>query len=168
MSTATTTPITIQGITVNFPISGSSPNWSAAVIQAIELIAEALTISSGPYDIPPQNFIMTSNVNSNVPIPNLEFPVTAVQGAMVLYGCQRSTNSVQISQSGILILNYDPTQSPGSLWQITDEFASSSSAGAGITFSMSDVGQLQFSTTSIAGTDYQGTINFRALAVLNS
>lgn len=168
MSNSTTTPITIQGITVNFPTSGSSPNWSSAVIQAIELIAEALTISSGPFDIPPQNFVMTSNVNTNVPIPNLEFPVSAVQGSIVFYGVQRSTSSTQVSQSGILILNYDPTQSPGNLWQITDEYSSAHSSGADITFNVTDVGQLQFSTTSIAGTGHQGTVNFRALAVLNS
>ena len=160
--------ININGVNVSFPSSGTSPNWSEAVIQAIELIAEALTISAGPFDIPPQNFIMTSNINNNVPIPNLEFPVTAVQGAMVFYGCQRSTSTTKVSQSGILILNYDPSQAPGSLWQITDEFASANSSGADITFNVTDVGQLQFTTTSIAGTDYQGTINFRALAVLNS
>ena len=160
--------ININGINVNFPDAGSSPQWAGAVIQAIELIAQALTISAGPFDIPPQNFIMTSNINPNVPIPNLEFPVTAVQGAMIFYGVQRSTNSTKVSQSGILIINYDPTQSPGNLWQITDEFAASSSAGADITFTVSDVGQLQFSTTSIAGTGHAGTINFRALAVLNS
>jgi hypothetical protein len=168
MASSTTVPININGITVNFPASGDSPNWSPAVIQAIELIAEALTISAGPFDIPPQNFVMTSNVNTNVPIPNLEFPVSAVQGSIIFYGVQRSTNSTKVSQSGILILNYDPTQSPGSLWQITDEFASANSNGADITFNVTDVGQLQFSTTSIAGTGHTGTINFRALAVLNS
>jgi len=160
--------ININGINVSVPDSGTSPNWSSSIIQAIELIAEALTISAGPFDIPPQNFVMTSNVNTNVPIPNLEFPVSAVQGSIIFYGVQRSTNSTKVSQSGILILNYDPTQSPGNLWQITDEFASSSSSGADITFTVSDVGQLQFSTTSISGTGHQGTINFRALAVLNS
>lgn len=161
-------PININGITVNFPQTGQSPAWSEAVIQAIELIAEALTISSGPFDIPPQNYVMTSNVNTNVNIPNLTFPVSAVQGSIIFYGVQRSTNSTKVSQSGILILNYDPTQAPGSLWQITDEFAASSPDGAQIVFNVTDVGQLQFSTTSIAGTSHQGTINFRALAVLNS
>lgn len=168
MSSSTTIPISINGITVNFPASGDSPNYAPAIIQAIQLIAQALTISAGPFDIPPQNFVMTSNVNTNVSIPNLEFPVSAVQGSIVFYGCQRSTNSTKVSQSGILILNYDPTQSPGNLWQITDEFAASSPSGADITFSVTDVGQLQFSTTSIAGTGHSGTVNFRALAVLNS
>lgn len=168
MANSTTTPININGVTVAFPLAGSSPQWADAVIQAIELIAQALTISAGPYDIPPQNFIMTSNVNTDITIPNLSFPVTAVQGAIVFYGVQRSTSSAQVSQSGLLILNYDPTQSPGNLWQINDEFAASSSSGAYITFSCSDVGQLQFSTTALAGTSHSGTINFRALAVLNS
>lgn len=168
---ATTVPIVINGVTVNFPLSGDAPNWSTAIIQAIQLIAEALTLSNGPFDIPPQNYVMTSNVNTNVPIPNLSFPVSAVSGAIVFYGVNRSSTGIgaqQLSQSGLLILNYDPTQSPGNLWQVNDEFAASSPSGAQISFSMSDTGQLQFSTTAITGVSPSGNINFRALAVLNS
>lgn len=167
----TSIPIVFNGVTVPIPASGASPNWSAAIIQAFQLISQALDISAGPYDIPPQNYVMTSNVNTNVPIPNLSFPVTAVQGAVVFYGVTRSSTGsggVQLSQSGLLILNYDPSQSSGNLWQVNNEFASALSSGAQITFSCSDVGQLQFSTTAITGTDPIGSINFRALAVLNS
>lgn len=161
-------PIVINGITVLFPAEGESPQWAGAVIQAIELIAQALTISSGPFDIPPQNFVMTSNVNTNVPIPNLTFPVSSVQGSAIFYGVQRTTNSTKANQTGILILNYDSSQAPGSLWQITDEFSASSPSGAQISFSVTDTGQVLFSTTSVAGSSHQGTINFRGLAVLNS
>lgn len=166
-----TIPIIINGTTINFPNSGSSPLWSPAIIQAIKLISEALNISSGPFDIPPQNYVMTSNVNTNVAIPNLSFPVTDVRGAVIFYGVSRSstsTGSQQLSQSGMLVLNYDPSQSPGNLWQITNEFASATSSGAQITFSVTDVGQVQFSTTAITGSSPIGSINFRALAVLNS
>src|ERR1700722_5742450 len=155
----TSIPVIFNGVTVNLPISGTAPNWSSAIIQAFQLIAQALDISAGPYDIPPQNYVMTSNVNTNVPIPNLSFPVTAVTGAVIFYGVNRSSSGVggvQLSQSGILIINFTPGLSPGTLWQITDEWAGIT-GGAQITFSVSDVGQLQFSTTAITGTTPEGS-----------
>lgn len=157
--------INIAGTIVPFPDSGSSPNWAPAVIEAIQLIAQALQISAGPFDIPPQNYVMTANVNTNVPIPNLSFPVTDVSGAIVFYNVGRATNSVVVSQSGFLMLNYDSSRGPGLKWQVTDQYTNS---GAQIVFNMTDVGQMQFSTTSIAGTGHTGHINFRGLAVLNS
>lgn len=165
----TSIPVIFNGVTVQIPLAGSSPQWASAIIQAFQLIANALNISAGPFDIPPQNYIMTSNVNTNVPIPNLSFPVSAVSGAVVFYGCTRSSSGVggvNVSQSGILILNYTPGLSPGTLWQITDEWAGIT-GGAGITFSMTDTGQLEFTTTAITGSTPIGNINFRALAVLN-
>lgn len=157
--------IIFAGTTVAFPDSGSSPNWSGAVIQAMQLISEALAISSGPFDIPPQNYVMTANVNSNVDIPNLSFPVTDVSGAIVFYTVGRHTDSVAVSQTGFLLLNYDSSRGVGLKWQVMDQFTNS---GAQITFSMTDVGQVQFSTTSISGSNFVGHIQFRALAVLNS
>lgn len=157
--------IVFNGTTVAFPDSGTSPNWSQAVIQAMQLISEALAISAGPFDIPPQNYIMTANVNSNVDIPNLSFPVNDVGGSIVFYTVARHTNSVDVSQTGFLLLNYDPSRAPGLKWQVMDQYTNS---GAQIVFNVTDVGQVQFSTTSIAGTGHIGHINFRALAVLNN
>lgn len=158
-------PIIINGVTVAFPSSGQDANWSSAVIQAIQLIAEALNISAGPFDIPPQNYVMTSNVNSNVDIPNLSFPVTDVSGAIVFYTVGRHTDTTVLSQTGFLLLNYDSSRATNSKWQVTDQYTNS---GAQIVFSMTDVGQVQFSTTSISGPNFAGHIQFRALAVLNS
>lgn len=158
--------INIAGTDINIPNSGSAPNWAPAIIEAFQLIAEALSISAGPFDIPPQNFVMTSNVNNNVPIPNLSFPTNDVAGAVVFYNVHRSSDlPLSISQTGILLLNYDSSRAPGLKWQVLDQYTNS---GAQVMFTMTDVGQMEFSTTAISGTNPIGNINFRALSVLTS
>ncbi len=162
---STTVPIIINGTTVNLPATGSAPQWSEAIIQAFQLIAEALALSVGQFDIPPQIFTMTSNVNSNVDITNLSFPTTKVSGAIIAYSVGRATNSTVVSESGNLILNYDSSAPTNQKWQISEEFVNT---GAQISFGVTDLGQLQFSTTSISGTGHTGYIYFRAWAVLNN
>ena len=39
---------------------------------------------------------------------------------------------------------------------------------ANISFSITDLGQVQFTTTALTGIDHTGIISFRALAILNA
>jgi hypothetical protein len=157
-------PITINGTIVNFPSSGDSPNWSPAVIQFAQLVAAALQFSFGPFDIPPQTYTMTSNVNTNVALPNLAFPPSEVQGAIINYCVFRNTNSTVASETGQIFVNYNSSFPTGQKWEISTNHVGI----AQITFSISDVGQVQFSTTSITGTGYTGFITYQASAILNN
>jgi hypothetical protein len=155
-------PINISGTVVNFPSSGESPNYAPAIIQFAQLTAAALAFAIGPFDISPQTFVMGSNVNTNVNLPNLSFPVSQVQGAVITYSVLRTTNSVVVSETGEIFVNYNSSFSVGHKWEISWDFV----GGAQITFNITDTGQVQFSTTSIAGTGYQGTITYSAKSVL--
>ena len=157
-------PINIQGTTDTFPSSGESPNWAPAIIQFAQLVSAALAFSVGPFDIPPQTFVMTSNVNNNVPLPNLSFPTTQVQGAIIDYSVSRSTNSVVVSETGSMVINYNSSFPVGKKWEISQDYV----GGSQTTFNITDVGQIQFSTTLIAGTSHQGKITYQAKAILNS
>lgn len=162
MAIPTTTPIDINGTTVNMPLSGASPNWAPAIIQLFQLIAEALAINVTPYDIPPQTYNMVSNINSNVAIPNMEFPPAAVSGGVIFYSVSRTASPAASSdQSGILMFNYDPATLT---WQLNNEWVG---PGAGITFTIAPDGQVSYSTTSLSGY-VSGYISFRGLAVLNN
>lgn len=161
-------PITFNGTTVNFPSSGEAPLWSPAIIQAMQLISQALSVSAGAFDIPPQIYVMTSNVNTDVAIPNLSFPTSNVSGAIIFYNCTRVTIGVgatEVSETGTIYVNYDPSQPITEKWQVSPEYTNDS---AQITFSMDDTGQMKFSTTLITGSSHQGRLYYRALAVLTS
>lgn len=156
-------PITVNGTIVNFPSSGDSPNWAPAVIQFAELVSQALAFSVGAFDIPPQTFVMTANVNNNVSLPNLSFPTTQVSGAIIEYSVLRSTNTTVVSQTGEIIINYNSSFPTGQKWEINDEHI-----GMGQTiFTITDTGQVQFSTTLITGINYSGIITYQAKAILN-
>ncbi len=156
------TPILISGTTINFPSSGDSPNWSPAVIQFAQLVAAALQFSFGPFDIPPQTYDLIADVNTNVALPNLSFPTTQVIGAIVSFSVSRVSSSSTVSETGEIIVNYNPTFPTNEKWQINTEFI----GNANITFSITDVGQVQFSTTTIGGSFVSGTITYQASAIL--
>lgn len=157
-------PIIIQGTTVNFPASGDSPNWAPAVIQFAQLVSAALSFFVGPFDIPPQTFVMVANVNNNVNLPNLSFPTTQVKGAIISYSVFRSTNTNTVSETGTIYVNYNPTFPVNQKWEINKDFI----GNANITFNITDVGQIQFSTTSLAGTSFAGSITYQAKAILKN
>lgn len=159
-------PITINGTIIQFPSSGQSPNWSQAVIQFAQAVAAALNLVVGPFDVPPQTFVMTSNSNTNVILPNLTFPPSDVQGAIIFYSVFRQTTgsgATTVSETGELLINYNPTFPTNQKWAISRDFV----GNADVTFSISDVGQLQFSSSSITGLDHTGTIVYQAIAILN-
>ncbi len=156
--------ITIQGTVIDFPDSGTSPNWAPAVIQFAQSVELALSSVVGSFDIPPQTqSIDSSNPASNVDITALTFPVSDVRGAFIRYDVIRETSSTTGVETGLIILSYNPDGAVSSKWEITREYAGS---GADITFSVTDAGQVQYTTETLPGTGHTGTISFVAQALL--
>ena len=110
---------------------------------------------------------MTSNANTNVSLPNLSFSTTNVVGAIIDYSVFRNTTgsgAVTETQTGSIVINYNATNPTGNLWEISDEHVGI----ANTTFSITDVGQVQFSTIAITGTGYNGFVTYQAKAILQS
>lgn len=158
------TPVTINGTTIQFPTSGDSPSWAPAVTEFAQLTEAALNSFVGPFDIPPQIFIMTANANTNVNLPNLAFPTSTVRGAIISYSVFRSTDTVTATETGTVVVNYNPTNPVGNKWEISTDFVGNSQT----IFNITDVGQVQFSTTLISGVNYTGSCTYQAKAVLTT
>lgn len=154
--------ITISGTVVNFPDSSASPNWAPAVIQFAQLVEIALTLNSGNFDIAPQVYTMVANINTNVSIPNLAFPTSEVRAAFIQYSVFRTTDSATAPEAGDLIAVYNPNGATNSKWQIIRRYDSDGF----VTFSMTDGGQVQFSSTALAGSNHSGRISFTARTLL--
>lgn len=160
-------PINIANTIINFPESGAAPNWAPAVIQFAIAVQDALASFVGPFDIPPQIYTMTSNANNNVNLPNLAFPTTTVRGAIISYSVFRNTTGTgaqTISETGQIYVNYNPTNPVGNKWEINRDYI----GNAQVTFNITDVGQVQFSSTLISGLNHTGKVTYQAKSILQN
>lgn len=155
-------PITIQGTPIPFPSSADSPNWAPALIQFAQAVAAALNASLGPYDIAPQSYDITAfNGVTNQSISGLAFSTSAVRGAVITYAIYRNTNTTTVTETGLLEITYNPSNAGGKKWEIIREYVGDGKT----TFSITDLGQVQFSNTAIGGTVHIGKISVSAKAI---
>lgn len=156
--------INVGSTIIDFPDSAASPNWSEAVIQFAQAVANQLNITTGTYDVAPQSFIIdTYNGASNIDIPTLNFPSTAVRAVFISYSVYRETSSENAEESGDMIAVYNDNNAIGLKWTLTR--GNVSGAGGQISFNMNDLGQVQFSTVALSGSGHEGKISFSARAL---
>jgi len=155
--------ITIQGTVIQFPTSGEPQNWSQPVIDFAVAVQDALDGVVGPADISPQTFsINTFNPGTSVNIPNLTFSTAVVQSAFIRYSVLRSTSLGTVAELGTLNITYNPSNPTGNKW----ETGQTANGNASISFYVTDIGQVQFTTTTLAGTNHMGTIWYAAQATI--
>ena len=153
--------ITINSQVIEFPDSGASPNWAPAVIQFAQAVADAIALAGGTYDVAPQSYTIDAfNSATNVDIPALSFPTSAVRAVFIRYSVFRSTDSTSAYEAGDLITMYNPNNGIGVKWALSQ--GNITGSGAQITFNVTDTGQFQFSTTALAGANHAGKIVFEA------
>jgi hypothetical protein len=158
--------IIIRGTPIDFPDSGSSEDWSPAVIEFAQAVAEALTLAVGTYDVPPQvQIIDASNPGTDVNITSLNFPTSNVRAAFIRYTVFRETDSVSAYEAGDLIIVFSADNPVNSKWEIT---RGNITGDGKITFTVTDTGQVRFSTTAIAGLNHTGRLSFEARALEQS
>lgn len=163
--------LNIKGSIIEIPSSGQAPNWAPGIIAALRALTEAVNAVTGTYDVAPQTQNIDANNSSNdVVITNLAFPISEVRSATIFYSVYRMTedsgppDGEELAEGGMLNIVYNESNPVGNKWELTRDFA----GDARITFSITDTGQFEFSTTALTGINHTGIISFRAIAVLNS
>lgn len=104
------------------------------------------------------------NPGNNVILPNLSFSTSIVRGAFIRYALNRKTDSTEVSEEGSIQIVYNASNPTSSKWEVTRD----SIGDASITFTVTDVGQVQFSTTTISGANHAGKIFYTAQAMLQN
>lgn len=147
---------------VSLPESSASPNWAPAILQAFLLIEAALNGITSTFDITPQILdISAFNTATNEDVIGLTFSTTAVRSAVITYYVYRTTNTENKSESGQIFIDYNPGRTINNKWSLSRE-----AVGDGaITFSITDTGQVQFSTVALAGSSHVGYIGFFAKTI---
>lgn len=154
--------LTIQGKIIDFPSSAQSPNWASALVEFAEAVEAALDGVAGDYDVAPEILTISSDVNTLVDIETLSFPTANVRGAFIRYAFERSSDTTTEVETGSLDIIYnDDTGS----WQSSREAVGTDT---GLTFTVTNTGQVQYSTTAIGGTFVSGALTYTAQALLKS
>lgn len=157
--------INIQGTIISFPDSAASPNWAEAVDQFAKAVEGALGSVVGAFDVAPQALIIDPyNPGTNIDITPLSFPVSSVRSAFIRYAVFRSTTATSVYESGELLVVYNPNGPINNKWEIAQRLV----GDAQITFSITDAGQVRFSTIALAGSNHTGKLTFVAQSILQS
>lgn len=157
--------INISGTLIDLPSSSASPNWSPAIIEAFQAIADALAAFTGPFDVPPQVQPLDAyNPGINIDMQNANFPTSDVRSVELIYAVYRQTDSSNATEAGTLRAVYNANNPINQKWEV-------SRIGQGdalIDFNFLDTGVVQFTTQAIAGANHAGTLTFQAKSLLQN
>ncbi len=165
--------IIIKGTPIDIPNSGSSPDWAPAIIEAFQAIADAVNIFTGTFDVAPQiKNIDIYNSSSNIDIDNLIFPPSDVRAVTVFYTVYRKTTETtlgsgdgqELAETGTLEFVFNNSRPSTTKWEV----GRIGEGDALIDFNVTDLGQVQFTTSPLTGTDHTGIISYRAISIANS
>ncbi len=155
--------IVINNTSFNYPDPGSEPGWGADATDAMVEVAEVLATIQGVDDIAETTFNVANNISSAMDVVGLAFNPSTVRSAIVDYSLYRNTDSTELAERGSLNLIYKNGATPGSKWSIGRVLFGDD---AGLSFTMTDAGQIQYTSTNLSGTGYAGEMKFEAKATL--
>lgn len=101
------------------------------------------------------DFTIVNNQILATNITNLSFDGSTYRGFVIDYTIYRSTSINEVAQIGRLRGVYKTTAAS---WSLSDDY---SGDNAGVTFSITNLGQIQYTSTSILGTSYSGLLTYK-------
>lgn len=151
--------ITISGTTYSLPDQGDPGPWGDDLSDLIEALAEVANTFSGTGDILNTTFTVANNQSSAANVAGLSFDTGTVRSAIVTYSVYRSTTLSEKGEAGFLLLTY---MSTAANWVITRY----SNDDSGLVFTVTDGGQVQYTSDNMSGASYTGTMRFSAKAYI--
>ncbi len=124
------------------PEQGTNPQWGEDLTAYLEAIADALANVQGPNDILVTSANLANNQTSFANVSGLQFNTAEVQSVEINYLVIRTYDSGTsvVTESGKILGNYD-----GSTFSIATQHI----GDAGITFDITNTGQVQYKSTDL-------------------
>lgn len=153
--------LVVNGTSYEFPISGENPEWGTSATDWAKAVTDVLSTLLAPGDILETTFTINNNVSTLTNINGLVFDPGTVRAANVDYAIYRISNSNPSGQAetGTIYLVYDDSAPSNAKWQLAQKFEGTNS---GVNFSITDGGQIQYTSNDIGSIGYIGSIKFRA------
>lgn len=154
--------IVIQGTTYNIPEQGQSPPWGEDLSNILQAITTSLNSVVGPSDVLTTNFTIANNQSSVANVTGLAFDVSTVRSAIISYSLYRSSAAPsEFSECGQIMITY---KSVANSWELTQFLTGSS----GVVFTITNAGQVQYTSTNLSGGSYVGKMKFSARSFLQT
>lgn len=152
--------LTVSNNVYDYPEPSREPGWGEEATAWAQAVTDVLNTLLGPGDILETSFVIGNNVSVVTNINGMSFDGAAVRAANVTYTVIRRSDETPSgnTESGTLRLTYDPAGTIGNKWKLSQL----GDMSAGMVFSVTDAGQVQYKSTDIGSTNYQGQIKFIA------
>lgn len=155
------TPLVINGTTFQIPDQGQSPPWGDDLHDLLVGITNSLNSVVGSADILTTSFNLTNNQASVANVTGAAFDTSQVRSFVLNYSIYISTSANELSEAGTL---YGTYKSTANTWDLSQTYGGSS----GVVFTITNAGQIQYTTTNVLGTTYVGKLKFKAQAFLQA
>lgn len=154
--------LVVNGQNYLFPEESDSPPWGSLVTDWATAVTGVLGEVVGPGDIVETSAAINNNVTSPTNVTALSFSSASIRGAIVDYTVYRVTTNPgaqELVEVGNMYLSFKSTANTWGIVVVGGQ-------GAGVTFSMTTSGQVQYISTNMTGLNYSGVIKFRARALV--
>jgi hypothetical protein len=151
--------LTVKGVTYRYPVT-QDENWGKNASDWAIAVTDALGTASVEGDLPPPDAAQASiqnNQASPVNVTDLIFDSATVRSAVVHYYVYRKHGATEVMETGILNLKY-----VNSDWTFSQE---SQGDDTGVSLDITSGGQVQYTSTNLAGSPYTGVMKYRAFAL---
>jgi hypothetical protein len=151
--------VTVNNIPFNIPVEGEQPPWGESLTDYFVEVAKVLNSLKGANDILETGATIQNNVTTFTDIPDFKFNTATVRSFAVQGSVARETGTTKVYESFVL----------SGLRTDTDWILQLEGFGdSGIELDITPAGQVQYKSSSIAGTGYVGLMKFRGIGITNS
>ena len=150
----------VNGTSYQYPNVGEDPNWGEDATAWSQAVTQVLSTLLAPGDILETKVSINNNTTVLTNVTGMLFDPGTVRAANIDYAIYRTSTSTPSgnSESGTILISYDDSSASGSKWQLSQRI----NAGAGVSFFITDLGQVQYKATDIGSAGYVGNIVFKA------
>lgn len=154
------TSVTISGTTYLIPSQGQSPAWGDDLNALLQALVSISNTAVGPADILTTSFTIANN-SSTANVTGASFDTSTVRSAIISYSIYRSSSTTEMSEAGQIMITYLST---AGTWQLSQYTVGTS----GVTFTITNGGQIQYTSTNFSGISYVGKMKFSAKSFLQA
>lgn len=143
------------------PSNLEEPNWGEGLTSYLKALADAVNSVSGPSDLIESIFTIDNNISSPTDITGFFFDSTTVRSFAVRGNITRQHGAATFKYEEFVLAGL---YQDASGWVLQQD----GMQDAGVEFTITPAGQIQYISTNLAGTPYAGTLKYRGIGILNS